>query len=306
MKTVLITTSSFGERDNEAVAALTAAKVSIVFNPLGRRLTEDEACELFSKHDPLGVVAGVEPLTDRVFAAAPSLKAVARCGTGMDSVDVVAAERHGIRVSRTPDAPAAAVAELTLGLILAVLRRIAEADRVVRSGAWKSLTGGLLGARTIGLVGYGRVGRRVAALVRPTGAKIIASDPHVPEADVPLLPLDELLRQADIVSLHCVGGSVCLGSREFALMRKGAILINTARGDLVDETALAEALNSGHLAGAGLDVFEVEPYKGPLATIETAVLTAHMGSYAAETRAEQEREALFNLVADLKAAGALP
>ena len=162
------------------------------------------------------------------------------------------------------------------------------------------MTGGLLGARTLGLVGYGRVGRRVASIVRPTGAKVIACDPHLTSADVPLVPLDELLKASDVVSLHSVGGSVRLGSREFALMRKGAILINTARGDLVDESALIEALKSGHLAGAGLDVFETEPYKGPLASIDTAVLTAHMGSYAAETRAEQEREALFNLVADLK------
>jgi D-3-phosphoglycerate dehydrogenase / 2-oxoglutarate reductase len=303
--TVLITTSSFGQRDNDAVTALTAANISLVLNPLGRRLTEDEAHELLGKHNPIGIVAGVEPLTERVLSAAPALKALARCGTGMDSVDVAAAEKRGIRVSRTPDAPAAAVAELTIGLIFAVLRRIAEADRTIRGSGWKSLTGGLLGARTLGLVGYGRVGRRVASIVRPTGAKIIACDPHLTSADVPLVPLDELLKASDVISLHSVGGSVRLGAREFALMRKGAILINTARGDLVDESALIEALKSGHLAGAGLDVFETEPYKGPLASIDTAVLTAHMGSYAAETRAEQEREALFNLVADLKAAGAL-
>jgi D-3-phosphoglycerate dehydrogenase len=303
--TVLITTSSFGERDNDAIAALTAANISIVFNPLGRRLTEDEAYELIGQHNPIGIVAGVEPLTERVLSAAPLLKAVARCGTGMDSVDVAAAERRGIRVSRTPDAPAAAVAELTIGLIFAVLRRIAQADRTIRGSGWKSLTGGLLGARTLGIVGYGRVGGRVASIVRPTGAKIIACDPHLAEADVPLVALDDLLKASDVISLHSVGGSVRLGSREFGLMRKGAILINTARGDLVDESALIEALKSGHLAGAGLDVFEAEPYHGPLASIDTAVLTAHMGSYAAETRAQQEREALFNLVADLKAAGAL-
>jgi D-3-phosphoglycerate dehydrogenase len=302
---VLITTSTFGERDNDIVAALKAAEISLVYNPFGRRLNEDEACSLLSAHDPLGLVAGVEPLTERVLAAAPSLKAVARCGTGMDSVDVAAAERLGIRVSRTPDAPAAAVAELALGLMLSVLRRIAEADRVLRAGSWKALTGGLLGARTVGLVGYGRVGRRVAALVRPTGARVIACDPLVTEADVPLMPIRELLGVADIVSLHAVSGALRLGSREFGLMRKGAVLINTARGDLVEEAALVEALRSGQLAGAGIDVFEAEPYSGPLTAIDTAVLTAHMGSYAAETRAQQEREALANLLADLRTTGAL-
>jgi D-3-phosphoglycerate dehydrogenase len=305
VKTVLVTTSSFSERDNDATAALAAAGISIVFNPFGRRLNEDEAHELFKTHNPVGIVAGVEPLTDRVFAAAPALRVVARCGTGMDSVDVTAADRRGIRVSRTPDAPAAAVAELTIGLIFAVLRRIAEADRAVRNGAWKSLTGGLLGARTLGLIGYGRVGRKVASIVRPTGAKIIACDPLLTTADVRLVSLNDLVTMSDVISLHAVGGSIRLGAADFAMMRKGAILINTARGDLVDETALVEALRSGQLAGAGLDVFETEPYHGPLATIDTAVLTAHMGSYAAETRAEQERESLVNLVADLKTAGVL-
>ena len=113
------------------------------------------------------------------------------------------------------------MAELTIGLIFAVLRRIAEADRTIRGGAWKSLTGGLLGARTLGLVGYGRVGRRVASIVRPTGAKVIACDPHLTDADVPLVPLDELLKASDVVSLHSVGGSVRLGAREFGADAQG-------------------------------------------------------------------------------------
>ncbi len=297
---VLVTTSSFGERRNDSVDALVAAGISLVFNPFGRRLNESEARDLFLEHDPVGAVAGVEPLTDSVMASAPRLRAIARCGTGMDSVDREAAARRGIRLSNTPDAPAVAVAELTIALILCVLRRVAEADRALRSGTWKALTGGLLGARALGLVGYGRIGRRVAALARPFGGKIVAADPFVEAADVPILALDELLATSDVVSLHSAGGALRLGERELALMKPGAILINTARGELVDEPSLVKALDAGHLAGAGLDVFESEPYSGPLTRFPSVVLTAHMGSYAAEARALQEREALANLVADLR------
>lgn len=302
---VLVTTSSFGERENESVAALTAAGISLLFNPYGRRLNEDEARDLFREHDPIGAIAGVEPLTDQVMASAPRLRAIARCGTGMDSVDKEAATRRGIRLSNTPDAPAVAVAELTIALILAVLRRVAEADRALRAGTWKALTGGLLGARTLGLVGYGRIGRRVAALARPFGARIVAADPFVDRADVPILDLDQVLSTSDIVSLHSSGAALRLGNRELMLMKPAAILINTARGELVDETSLLEALRSGRLAGAGLDVFETEPYSGPLTELPGVVLTAHMGSYAAEARSLQEREALANLVADLRRSGVI-
>jgi D-3-phosphoglycerate dehydrogenase / 2-oxoglutarate reductase len=305
MRTVLVTTSSFGEHDNDAMAAITAADMNLVRNPFGRRLNEQEAYALFQKHDPIGVVAGVEPLTSKVLRAAPSLKAVARCGTGVDSVDLDTAAALGVRVSRTPDAPAPAVAELTLALMLAVLRRIAEADRALRRGSWKALSGGLLGTRTVGIVGYGRVGRRVAKMVSATGATVIVSDPAPAAVEMPILPLDELLTSSDVVSLHAAGGGLRIGAREFGLMKRGAILINTARGDLVEERSLVKALQNGQIAGAGLDVFENEPYSGPLIGFETVLLTPHMGSYAGETRALQEREALTNLVNDLKLAGAL-
>lgn len=302
---VLITTSSFSYREGPAHDALKAAGVEVIYNPFKRRLNETEAQVLFAEYDPVGVVAGVEPLTERVFSGAPALKAVARCGTGMDSVDKEALKARHVRLSNTPDAPARAVAELTMGLMLGVLRRINEADRALRAGTWQALTGGLLGARTVGLVGYGRIGRRVGDLCAAFGAKVIAHDPYLAAAPVPLLSLDALLAEADIVSLHTAGGAVRLDAARFAAMKKGAIVINCARGDLIDEAALLAALESGHLAGAGLDVYDDEPYSGPLTGAPTALLTAHMGSYAAEARAMQEEEALSNLVADLRLQGVI-
>ena len=310
MGKILTTTSSFRERRNDAVARLKAAGHEVLFSPLGRRLTEADAIALFKKHDPIGIVAGVEPLTAAAMAAAPSLKAIARCGTGLDSVDLKAAEARGIVVSNTPGAPALAVAELTLGHILNALRRIAEADRLIRAGSWTALSGGLLGARTVGIVGFGRIGQRVAELIAPFGARRLAADPFASaetaaERGVDLVPLDTLLAQSDVVTLHAAPGSVRLGSKEIARMQPGAILVNTARGDLVDEGALLAALEGGMLAGAALDVFAEEPYAGPLSRLDSVTVTAHMGSYAAESRSLQEKEALDNLVADLEKLGLL-
>lgn len=303
---VLVTTSSFGKHDNPSSQALAEAGITFIVNPLGRRLTEDDAAALLAEHDPVGVVAGVEPLTTRVLSAAPSLRCLARCGTGMENVDLGAARARGLRVSNTPDAPAVAVSELTLGLMLACLRRIAEADRTLRAGTWKPLMGGLLGRRTVGIIGYGRIGRRVALLVEAFGARIIVHDPFANDTgDVEFVTLERLAAEADIVSLHAAGSSLLVDKTFIGRMKTGAILINTARGPLVDEAALLAALESGHLAGAGLDVFGDEPYTGPLAGHASAVLTAHMGSYASESRAMQEAEALDNLVADLRAEGIL-
>ncbi|RAH96536.1 hydroxyacid dehydrogenase [Acuticoccus sediminis] len=310
MGTVLTTTSSFRERDNAATQRLAAAGHTILFSPLGRRLTEDDAVALFAEHDPVGVVAGVEPLTDRAMAAAPSLKAIARCGTGLDSVDLEAARARGIAVSNTPGAPALAVAELAVGHILASLRRIAEADRLIRAGRWTALSGGLLGARTVGIVGFGRIGQRVAELLAPFGARLLAADPFA-EAKaaagrgVELVALERLLAESDVLTLHAAPGSVRLGAEALAAVKPGAILVNTARGDLVDEAALVAALQDGRLAGAALDVFAEEPYTGPLTALAGVTMTAHMGSYAAESRSLQEREALDNLVADLARLGLL-
>lgn len=301
---ILTTTSSFSERDNEYTRKLQAAGATIIHNPLGKRLSEADALTLFSQYNPVGVVAGVETLSRAVLASAPALKAIARCGTGMDSLDVNAARDFSIAVSNTPDAPAAAVSELALALMLNVLRRVAEADRHIRAAAWKPLTGGLLSARTIGLIGYGRIGRRVAKLTSAFGARVLAFDPLARDTEgAQRVTLDELLAQANIVSLHAPPDAVFLGAAEFARMPRGAIVINTARGTLIDEAALDTALESGHLAGAGLDVFHREPYSGPLSRHENVVLTAHMGSYAAEGRSMQELESLANLVQDLTLAG---
>ena len=308
MSTILITTSSFQVDTNPALQSLKAKGLQIVLNPFGRRLTEADAQELLTEYDPIGMVAGVEPLTRKVLESAPALKVIARCGIGMDSVDLIASEDLGIAVSNTPDAPSTAVAELTIGLILSILREIPQADRGVRSGAWKARMGSLFLGKTLGLIGGGRIGQKVAHLATSLGAQVIVHDPFIKTSDFELTTFEDLLARADIVSLHIPGGDDThhlIDQRAIECMKPGAFLINTGRGGLVDEAALARALRTGHLSGAALDVYEDEPYSGKLTALDNVVLTAHMGSYAKETRAIMEREAAENLLTGLQATAAL-
>ncbi len=303
MQKILITTSSFN-LDTDEVRALQGAGYEVVLNPHKRRLTEAEVSELLTP-DIVGMIAGVEPLTSAVIDGAQGLRAIARCGIGMDSVDIDAVKSRGIALSNTPDAPTRAVAELSVGLMLDCLRSISLQDRAIRGKEWVRPMGGLLGERTIGLVGFGRIGKKVAEYVSGFGAKIVAYDSFV-KGDDRLVSLDELLAQSDIVSLHMPydkDNHHIIDAEALAKMKQGAILINTARGGLVDEDALAVALKNGQLSCAALDVFEDEPYKGVLAELDNVVLTAHVGSYAKEARIEQEALAATNLLADLLAQG---
>lgn len=307
MPKVLITTSSFNVAAVESLALLRQAGYEIVTNPHGRKLSEDEAAALLGD-DVVGMVAGTEPLTRRVLSGARGLKLVSRCGIGLDSVDLAAAAELGIEVTNTPDAPSAAVAELTLGLMLDQLRRISQADRQIRAGQWKPLMGGLLAARTVGIVGYGRIGRKVARLAQAFGARVLATDAAgvAPDGIAEASALEPLLAQADIVTLHMPSPKSAghfLDAARLGMMKRGAVLVNTARGGLVDEAALAQAIRDGRLGGAALDTYEKEPYIGPLAELPQVVLTAHMGSYAEESRGIMEREAADNLYKGLAMRG---
>ena len=295
---VLISTSSFNLDNFTQLSDLENAGVEVKLNPFAARLTEDQVIELLGT-ETIGLIAGLEPLTKSVLQAAKSLKVIARVGTGLDSVDLAAAKQLGITVLNTPDAPTKAVAELTLAHILGLLRNVSQADRQIRSGVWKGLMGSLLETKTVGIVGFGRIGKRVATLLSAFGASVIISDAQVEQSDYPNVELDELCIKSDILSLHLPYSEVThhiINEKHLNLMKKGSYILNISRGGLVDEEALLTALKSGHLAGAALDCFEQEPYEGELSKLETVQITAHMGSYARETRDLMEREASQLLV----------
>ncbi len=305
MPKLLISTSSFDVKSNQILQDLQAQGFEIVLNPYGRKLKEPEVLELLSD-DVVGMIAGVEPLTRHVLNSTKSLKVISRCGIGTDSVDLVAAEELGIPVHITPTAPVIAVAELTVSLILSLLRRTSEADRTLREGKWNPLMGRLLASQVVGLLGYGRVGNRVGQLLKTFGAKRIAYDIFRDDSlfadTVCVSSLDEFISRSNVITIHIPYNkdNHHLVDRAFInKMQAGSILINTSRGGLIDEEALYEALVSGHLAGAALDVFEEEPYSGQLRTLPQVILTPHMGSYAKEARIQMEEESAQNLLRSL-------
>lgn len=296
----LITTVPFGVVDRRPLDLLEAEGVPYVLNPLGRRLREEELAELAQGFTVL--IAGTEPITGRVMAAAPSVKLIVRVGIGLDSVDLLAARARGIEVCYTPDAPSPAVAELAVGLMLAVLRGVGEVDRLIRAGGWQRVMGRRLATQTVGLLGVGRIGRRVARILRggfPT-VRLLGHDLRPDEAvgrecGLEWVDRPTLLRESDVVSLHVpltrltVG---MIGGSELASMKPTSVIVNTARGGIVEEQALVRALRERRIAGAALDVFEVEPYEGELASLDNCLLTCHIGSMTSDCRAQMELEAI--------------
>lgn len=279
------------------------AGCDVVPNPFARRLTEPEIIAHLKGID--GLIAGLEPLNATVIAsAAPKLKAIARVGIGVDNVDFNAAKQHGVKVSNTPEGPTQAVAELTLGCMLALCRRLTATDAALHRGEWEKIMGQGLDGATLLVCGYGRIGRRVAGLAQAFGARIVVFDPYLnadalPSGTTRAADLQSGLVQADIVSLHAGGKDTLLTAKEFAAMKNGALLLNSARGELVDEQALIAALDSGKVAGAWFDAFWKEPYTGPLIKYPQMLLTPHVGTYTRECRLSMETTAVENLLRDL-------
>jgi D-3-phosphoglycerate dehydrogenase len=240
--------------------------------------------------------------------ALPQLKVISRVGIGMDSVDLEYAKEKGIIVTNTPDGPTRAVAELTLAMTLSLLRRIPQADAALKNKEWKKQTGNLILDKKIGVIGLGRIGRLVSELFRGIGNPVIGFDPYSDAAwaektGVELADFETVLKTADIITLHVPGNadkSPVIGAKELELFKKSALLINISRGGIVDEDALYEALSTGKLGAAAIDVFVQEPYSGPLTELDNVVLTPHIGSYAEEGKLLMEIDAVNNLIAKLK------
>ena len=236
------------------------------------------------------VIAGSEPYTREVFAAALDLKAVLRWGTGSDAIDIDAATDAGVAVVTTPGVNAEAVADMALALMLAAIRGLRQLDAVVRAGEWRVAgpSRDLAGA-TVGVIGLGAVGRAVVRRLRGFGCRVLAVEPNpdtefVAESGVVLTELDAMLPQVDVLTLHAPltpSTRGLIGARELALLPRHAILVNAARGDLVDQAALVTALESGQIAGAGLDVFEHEPPApdDPILSAPNTILSGHVSSY---------------------------
>lgn len=298
MPKALITTVPFANLNRLPLEQLTSAGIDYVINPLGRRLTEAELMEM--AHDCDVLIAGTEPITARVLEHAPRLRHISRVGIGLDSVDLLAAERRGIAVSYTPDAPAPAVAELTMALMLSLLRSVHVANLQLHKGHWQRHFGRRIAEVTVGIIGAGRIGARVLRRIPAFGTpRVLVNDtnPNLkmdPHLKLEWVGKDDIFRQADIISLHVpltVHTRNMIRREQLLQMKPDALLINCSRGGIVNEADLAAVMRSGHLGGAAIDVFEHEPYSGELAQIERCLLTAHMGSMSVDCRVRMEIEA---------------
>ena len=299
MPRVLITTVPFANKDKLPIKLLEKAGIEFEINPYGRKLKEDELAEIIGDCEVL--IAGTEAITSKVIAKAKRLKLISRVGVGLDSVDLLAAKKAGILVSYTPDAPAPAVAELTIGFIFSLLRHIQSANLQMHRGGWNRLFGRRISDVVVGVIGVGRIGGRVLEVLAPLNPrKILVNDLSLDLgmlnkfSNIQLVDKSEIYREADVLTLHLPLTDLTknmIRYEHLKLMKSDAMLINTSRGGIVNEQDLIRILNEGHLSGAAIDVYEQEPYAGELAKIDRCILTSHMGSMSIDCRTRMEIEA---------------
>ncbi|MCW2762466.1 MAG: hypothetical protein JWR85_2667 [Marmoricola sp.] len=287
MIAVAVTPRGFRQTAGRHQDLLVASDLSPRYPAVDRPLTGDELAELVAGCS--AAILGLDEVGSSALAV-EGLQVVVRFGTGMDNVDLDAARRHGIIVSNTPGANSVSVAELTLALMFAVARKVPTLDRMIREREWHRPVGIELAGRRLGLVGLGAVGRKVAHMAEALGMDVVAFDPVATAGPVRLVSFEELLATSDVVSVHCPltpETRGLFGEVNLRAMRPGSILVNTARGGIVDEVALAAVLREDHLGGAALDCFTHEPLgESELRGLENVVLTPHCG---ATTREAVER-----------------
>lgn len=303
MSKALITTVPFADKDGSPVELLKEAGIQYTINPLNRKLTELELAEMVSDFDV--IIAGTEPITDYVMSRASNLKMISRVGIGLDSVDLLAAKKRGIKVSYTPDAPSPAVAELTIGLMITLLRSVHVSNSQMHQGQWNRYFGRRLANITIGVIGVGRIGTRVLNRLPAFGTPRLLVNDILPDPGLDRkyklqwVSKETIYKEADIITFHLplTAQTKNLVRREhLEMMQPDAIVINTSRGGIINEQDLYDVMSTGHLAGAAIDVFEEEPYKGKLREIERCLLTAHMGSMSVDCRTRMEIEATVEAI----------
>ena len=301
---ILVTPSSLNPDTNTpAMEKLRCFADSLVFNPGGKPLSENELIPLIQDCD--GCIAGLDYFTAKVIESAPKLKVISRSGVGLDRVDLAAAKAKNIVVCNTPGANAQAVADLTFALLLAVARKVPALDKKTREGQWPRSIGIELYGKTIGILGLGSIGKAVAKRALGFSMKVLAHDPFIdPEYaqanGIISANFETVTQEADFLSLHLPltdDTKHIISADVIKSMKKGAIIINTSRGGIIDEAAACEFLASGHLGGLGLDVYELEPpEKTPVFELENVVLTPHTAAHTVEAVRAMADMAIQNLI----------
>jgi D-3-phosphoglycerate dehydrogenase len=305
---VLVTSTSYGMNDPKLRTDLADAVGDVIYNPTDHPLVARELAGMVRGVD--GLIAGLDEINHEVIEAADCLRVIARYGVGLDRVDLEAARRKGIVVTNTPGANATSVAELSVGLMIALVRHIPEANQRTKAGEWPRLKGTTLSGKTVGLIGLGAIGRRVAHMLSGFNCRVIGYDPAVGRDEakalgVEWLERDQVVQQADFLSLHLpvVPATENMLNRDvIGRMKQGAYLINTARSELIDEDALLEALQSDKLAGAALDTFRHEPPGAdhPILQLKQVIATPHTGAHTDDATNAMGRMALSDCLAVLR------
>jgi D-3-phosphoglycerate dehydrogenase len=301
---ILVTATSFKpDSKTPAMEKLRSFADSLVFNPSGKPLSEDDLIPLLDGCE--GCIAGLDHYTAKAIENAKTLKVISRYGAGVDRVDLAAAKARNVIVCNTPGANSQAVADLTFALLLCVARKVSVLDQKTREGQWPRSNGTELYNKTIGILGLGAIGKAVARRASGFSMKIIAYDPFMNREYAEsngIIPadFDTVTREADFLCLHLPLTDETrhvISADVMKAMKKGAIIVNTARGGLIDEAAAYELLASGHLGGIGLDVYETEPpQQSPLFKLENVVLTPHTASHTAEATAAMAEMSVQNLI----------
>ena len=298
MQKVLITSIPFGDKDKEPIEILESLSVEYEINPLGRKLNEHELASMID--DCTILIAGTEPITRKVMENASNLKLISRIGIGLDNVDLKAADELGIKVSYTPDAPAPAVSELTIGLMISLIRSIQIANLNMHRGNWNRFSGRRFKDLTIGIIGLGRIGKRVLDHLSGFKCKEILVNDLIKDHDIDFrsnirwTEKETIYANSDLISLHIPLNKLThnlISSKEIAMMKDHVMLVNTSRGGIINELELYNGLESGKIASAAIDVFETEPYEGNLSLLDNCLITSHMGSMTEDCRARMEIEA---------------
>jgi len=299
MRVVLVSSRSFGNVVDTGIELLRNAGFTV------RRVREEERplddaklTSIVSREVPEVIITGAEPMSESVLSAASNLRMIMKHGVGVDNIDLGAATSRGIAVANAPGTNTEAVADLVVGLMLVLLRRLCVANASTRRGSWERYVGHELGAMTVGVVGTGRIGAAVARRVRAFGASLIGHDVVENEAlkstcGLRYTSLANLLAEADVVTLHAPllpATTKMLGKSQLESMKRSAVLVNCARGELVDESALYEHLKIGGIAGAAVDVFGTEPPQdSPLLKLDNVLATPHIGAYTYEAMTAMDR-----------------
>lgn len=303
MTRVLITTVPFAEKNKLPLELLTASGIDYVINPHNKKLTADQLAELIPSFD--AVIAGTEEINAHVLSKADKLKFISRVGIGLDSVDLLKAREKNIKVSYTADAPAPAVAELTVGLMFSLLRFTQLSNIQMHQGYWHRYFGRRFSEVTVGIIGAGRIGSKVIKhILGFNPIRILVNDPilslefkNIPNLE--WVSKEEIYKDADVISLHLPLNSETrdmISKVELQKMKSDALIINTSRGGIINEDDLFEVMTEGHLGGAAIDVFIDEPYYGKLRQIDRCILTAHMGSMSIDCRSQMEIEATKEVI----------